>query len=133
MLHETPASPCAGMTELVNPPIIWLYNLNHMIDLSFSFSAPCWRWQSTATAWHFITLPEDKSEEIKFFSENVHGKRRGWGAVRVQATIGETTWQTSIFPQFKTKIYILPVKADVRKKEKILADNMVEVRLKIEV
>ena len=104
-----------------------------MIGLSFSFCAPCWRWQSTATAWYFITLPEDKSEEIKFFSESVHGKRRGWGAVRVQATIGETTWQTSIFPQFKTKIYILPIKADVRKKEKILADNVVEVRLKIEV
>ena len=104
-----------------------------MIDLSFSFCAPCWRWQSTATAWYFITLPEDKSEEIKFFSESVHGKRRGWGAVRVQATIGETTWQTSIFPYSQSKAYILPVKAEVRKKEKILADNMVEVQLKIEV
>ena len=104
-----------------------------MIDLSFSFSAACWRWQSTATAWYFITLPEDKSEEIKFFSENGHGKRRGWGAVRLQATIGETTWQTSIFPQFKTKIYILPVKEEVRKKEKIIVDKVVEVRLKIEV
>ena len=120
------------MTGGANPPIIWLYNLNHMIDLSFSFSAPCWLWQGGKASWHFITLPEDKSEEIKFFSEN-NSKRRGWGAVRVQATIGETTWQTSIFPQFKTKIYILPVKADVRKKEKILADNMVQVQLKIEV
>ena len=104
-----------------------------MIDLSFSFSAPCWRWQSTATAWYFITLTEEQSEEIKFFSENAHGKRRGWGAVRVQATIGETTWQTSIFPHSQSKAYILPVKAEVRKKEKILVDNVVEVRLKIEV
>ena len=103
-----------------------------MIDLSFSFCAPCWRWQSTATAWYFITLPEDKSEEIKFFSEN-NSKRRGWGAVRVQATIGETTWQTSIFPYSQSKAYILPVKAEVRKKEKILVDNVVEVQLKIEV
>ena len=110
------------------PPII-----NAMIDLSFSFSAKCWRWQSTATAWHFITLPTEKSEEIKFFSENHSAKRRGWGAVRVQATIGKTTWQTSIFPQFKTKIYILPIKADVRKKEKIFVDKLVEVQLKIEV
>ena len=53
-----------------------------MIDLSFSFSAACWRWQSTATAWYFITLPEEQSEEIKFFSENVHGQkaRLGCGA-----------------------------------------------------
>ena len=88
-----------------------------MIDLSFSFSGECWRWQSTATAWYFITLPEDKSEEIKFFSENHNAKRRGWGAVRVQAKIGETTWHSLIFPQFKTKIYILLIKADVQKIE----------------
>ena len=93
----------------------------------------CGALQASAPYAGFITLPEDKSEEIKFFSENVHGKRRGWGAVRVQATIGETTWQTSIFPHAKVSAYILPVKADVRKKEKILADNMVEVQLKIEV
>ena len=103
-----------------------------MIDLSFSFSAACWRWQSTATAWYFITLPEDKSEEIKFFSGH-NSVRRGWGAVRVQATIGKTTWQTSIFPYSQSKAYILPVKAEVRKKEKILVDNVVEVQLKIEV
>ena len=103
-----------------------------MIDLSFSFSAPCWRWQSTATDWYFITLPEDKSEEIKFFSGH-NSVRRGWGAVRGQATISETTWQSSIFPHSQSKVYILPVKADVRKKEKILVDNVVEVRLKIEV
>jgi len=104
-----------------------------MIDLSFSFTAKCWLWQSKATAWHFITLPEDKSEEIKFFSENVHEKRRGWGAVRVQATIGDTTWETSIFPSSSNNAYILPVKADVRKKEKILVDNVVKVQLKIDV
>ncbi len=104
-----------------------------MIDLSFSFSGECWRWQSTATAWYFITLPEEKSEEIKFFSENHSAKRRGWGAVRVQATIGETTWETSIFPSASNNAYILPIKAVVRKKEKILVDNVVEVQLKIEV
>jgi len=103
-----------------------------MIDLSFTFSAECWLWQGEKGSWHFITLPEDKSEEIKFFSEN-NSKRRGWGAVRVQATIGGTTWETSIFPQFKTKIYILPVKAEVRKREKITDGDVVKVALEINV
>ena len=53
--------------------------------------------------------------------------------MRVQATIGETTWQTSIFPHSQSKAYILPVKADVRKKEKIIVDKVVEVLLKIDV
>jgi len=105
-----------------------------MIDLSFTFTAECWLWQSgNATAWHFITLPKDKSEEIKFFSENMHEKRRGWGAVRVQVTIGNTTWETSIFPSSKQEAYILPIKAEVRKKEKFAAGDSVTVKLKINV
>ncbi|MEQ1488559.1 MAG: DUF1905 domain-containing protein [Methylotenera sp.] len=104
-----------------------------MVDLSFTFTGECWLWQTTATAWHFITLPEDKSEEIKFFNENLHGKTRGWGAVRVQVTVGKTIWETSIFPYAKSKAYILPIKAEVRKKEKILAGDVVEVTLKINV
>jgi dihydrofolate reductase len=104
-----------------------------MVDLSFTFSGECWLWQTTASAWHFITLPEDKSEEIKFFNENLHGKTRGWGAVRVQVIVGKSTWETSIFPYAKSKAYILPIKAEVRKKEKILAGDVVEVTLKINV
>ncbi|PCI58464.1 MAG: hypothetical protein COB34_05265 [Methylophilaceae bacterium] len=104
-----------------------------MIDLSFSFSGKCWLWQSDAAAWHFISLPQDKSEEIKFFNDNMRHKKRGWGSVRVEATVGNTTWKTSIFPQAKTNIYILPIKAEVRKKEKILVDNEVFLTLKIDI
>ncbi len=104
-----------------------------MLDLSFTFTAECWLWQSTTTAWHFITLPKVASEEIKFFDENMHEKRRGWGAVRVLVTIGNTTWETSIFPSSELKAYILPIKADVRKKEKITVGDSVKVQLKINV
>ena len=104
-----------------------------MLDLSFSFTAKCWLWQSKATAWHFITLPQDKSEEIKFFNENMHEKTRGWGAVRVQVTIGESSWLTSIFPSTQYNAYILPIKADVRKKEEFLVGNDVKVSLKINI
>lgn len=103
-----------------------------MIDLSFTFTDKCWLWQGKG-AWHFITLPKDKSEEIKFFSENVHGKRCGWGSVRVLAMVGNTSWETSIFPDSKRGAYLLPVKADVRKKEKFTAGDKVTVKLKINV
>lgn len=104
-----------------------------MVDLSFEFTAVCWLWQAeNQVSWHFVTLPQDKSEEIKFFNENLHGKRRGWGAVRVQVTVGKTTWETSMFPYTKTKSYILPIKAEVRKKEKVLAGNLVKVSLQLQ-
>lgn len=104
-----------------------------MIDLSFEFTGECWLWQAEKAAWHFISLPKDKSEEIKFFNENMSHKKRGWGAVRVEATIGTATWKTSIFPQAKQGTYILPIKAAVRKKENILVGNEVAVALKIDV
>lgn len=100
-----------------------------MIDLTFSFSGPCWLWQTENAAWHFVTLPKKMSEEISFFNENISVKKRGWGSVRVEATIGETTWETSLFPQAKEGTYILPIKADVRKKEKIVVGRGINVSL----
>lgn len=103
-----------------------------MIDLSFNFIATCWLWQTEKAAWHFVTLPKEKSEEISFFNENMSLKKRGWGSVRVVVTIGDTEWKTSIFPQAKEGTYILPIKAEVRKQEKILEGNIVHVALKID-
>jgi hypothetical protein len=67
------------------------YIIKCMINLSFEFIAECWLWHAEKAAWRFISLPKDKSEEIKFFNENLYHKKRGWGAVRVEATIGNTT------------------------------------------
>jgi Domain of unknown function (DUF1905) len=98
-----------------------------MIDLDVTFTAEVWMYHGKS-AWFFVTLPKDESEQIKFFNNH---KRRGWGSVRVKATIGETSWSTSIFPDSKAGAYLLPVKADVRKKEKIAAGDSVAVTLSV--
>lgn len=103
-----------------------------MLALDFTFSEKCWLWQGKG-AWHFITVPKNHSEEIKFFTENHFGKRRGWGAVRVTARIGGSEWQTSIFPSASLDAYILPLKQEIRKKEKIVVDSAVQVQLNIRV
>lgn len=104
-----------------------------MLELDFRFTEKCWLWTADKAAWHFITVPKNHSEEIKFFTDNHFGKRRGWGAVRVTVTIGTSEWQTSIFPSKSLDAYILPIKADVRKKEKIVVGNLVDVTLNIKV
>lgn len=103
-----------------------------MVDLSFHFQGVCWLWPGEKAAWVFIHLPQEKSAEIQFFNENLHEKKRGWGAVRVVATIGQTTWQTSIFPDKKSGCYLLPIKASVRKAENFSAGSTVEVWLSID-
>lgn len=40
---------------------------------------------------------------------------RGFGSLRVEVTIGDTTWRTSIFYDRTVSSYLLPVNAAVRK------------------
>jgi hypothetical protein len=77
---------------------------------------------SGVSAWHFITIPKKESDEIKKIFDK---SARGWGSIPVKVTLGKTIWQTSIFPDKKTGTYLLPLKAEVRKKEEILGgDNL---------
>ena len=53
--------------------------------------------------------------------------------MRVSANIGGTTWETSIFPSSDLGAYILPIKAEVRKKQKITVGDDVQVLLQISI
>jgi hypothetical protein len=81
-----------------------------------------------AGVWRFIGLPLKEGREIK----EKHGKlHRGWNSLPVTVTIGKTTWETSIFFHKKSGSYLLPLKAQVRKKEEIDDDDEVEFTLKL--
>jgi hypothetical protein len=55
---------------------------------------------------------------------------RGFKSARVEATVNDVTWRTSVFPQ-KSGGYILPVKAEVRRKAGIAAGDEVMVTLEL--
>ena len=95
----------------------------------FTMQAKVWLHPGMA-GWHFITIPDDMSEEI---NERFGDKKRGWGSLPVEVTVGTTTWKTSIFPDKKAKAYVLPIKSEVRKKEGIAADISVTLLLEIRV
>lgn len=91
----------------------------------FEFRAPLWLWEGDA-AWHFITVPEDHSDDIAFRTD---GRRAGFGSVRVEVTVGGTTWRTSVFPDSKRGAYVLPVKKSVRDAEGLSVGDEVAVSL----
>jgi len=81
----------------------------------FTFTAPLWRWtarrESDDTgAWCFVTLPPDVVDEVRQRS----AEPRGFGSVRVHVEVGETTWDTSVFPDSASDGFVLPVKKAVR-------------------
>ena len=75
---------------------------------------------------HFVTLPASRAQQVKGMLAN---KRTAWGSVPVRATIGNTSWRTSVFPDRKSKSYVLPIKANVRREEGIVEGDRVRVDL----
>jgi hypothetical protein len=91
-----------------------------------AFTSLLWIWKGEAAGrWHFLTVPEEQSDKIRGHGL---GQRSGFGSVRVEARIGAVAWRTSVFPQ-KTGDYLLPVKAEVRRKAGIAAGDEVTVTL----
>ncbi|MBP6010995.1 MAG: DUF1905 domain-containing protein [Alphaproteobacteria bacterium] len=99
-----------------------------MTAYKHTFRAKLWLYDG-AGAWHFVTLPKALAAEIRFFAA---GPRRGFGSVRVVANIGESSWRTSIFPSKNAGSYLLPVKGEIRRAERLEVGRMVKVTLAIE-
>lgn len=92
-----------------------------------SFSARVWVYPGPA-GWRFLSVPQNESKKLK---ELFGGMARGFGSLKVQVRLGGTVWQTSIFPDNKQGVYLLPVKAAVRKAEHIMDDAQVKCTLTV--
>ena len=103
-----------------------------------TITAPLWIWTTdkAPASWHFLTLDGEVPEAIHALAlvRRLEGSRkRGWGSIKVRATVGETSWETSIFPAKKLGGWLLPVKAAVRKAEGLVAGDLVTVVVEVEV
>lgn len=90
-----------------------------------AFSAEVWQHPGDGS-WHFITLPADLADETRARTATAP---RPFGSVPVRATIGATSWTTSIFADRASGSYLLPVKASVRRDEGVQAGDTVTVIL----
>lgn len=93
----------------------------------FSLKSKVWLYPGMA-GWQFVTIPKKQSKVI---NETYGEMKRGWGSLPVAVTIGATKWKTSIFPDKKIGAYLLPLKAEVRKKENIKVGDELTLVLEI--
>ena len=96
------------------------------MNLTYAFDAQLWLAKADA-AWVFLTVPEEISDDI----DDAVSTKGGFGSVKVDATIGSTSWSTSLFPDTKAGAYILPVKKAVRAAESIDVGDRVGVELSV--
>lgn len=97
------------------------------MNKTFKLDTKIWQYKGRS-AWHFVTIPTDISENIDFYF--AHAKA-GWGSLKVTVTIGKTSWRTSIFPDRKTNTYLLPIKKSVRVSESLSEDDLVRIAIEI--
>ncbi len=95
----------------------------------YEFDAPLWRWGRRPDAlWTFASLPEALSDDVLELGEPY---ARGFGSLRVEVTVGATTWRTSIFPDSDRGAYVLPIKRAVREAEALVLGGTAHVRLRL--
>jgi hypothetical protein len=104
------------------------------VSESVEVTTALWIWTSpeAPASWHFLTIDGEAAEAIRataLMRRLEGGQKRGWGSIRVAATIGDTNWQTSVFPSKESGGYLLPVKAAIRKAEGLTAGDAVTVRV----
>jgi hypothetical protein len=93
------------------------------VELEFEFSGEIWFWKGPSP-FHFVTVPREASDEIHDAAAML---TYGWGVIPVTVTIGRTTWTTSLFP--KDELYVVPIKAAIRKAEHLELGDTVALHM----
>ncbi|MCB0448113.1 MAG: DUF1905 domain-containing protein [Gelidibacter sp.] len=81
---------------------------------------------SSPGGWHFVSLPKNISKEIR---DNLKWQEEGWGRMKALAVIEQFEWETAIWFDTKMDTYILPVKAEVRKKTNLEINKKIEIKI----
>jgi hypothetical protein len=93
------------------------------VDLFFTGRVVEWRGPSP---YFFVPVPDAESADIR---EVAAVATYGWGVIPVAARIGETAFETSLFP--KDGGYLLPLKDAVRKPHGLGAGDDVTVQMTV--
>jgi hypothetical protein len=91
--------------------------------VDFEFTGQVFEWRGPAP-YYYVALPDEDSADLKEASAML---TYGWGVIPVVVTVGDTEWQTSLFP--KDGRYLVPLKDKVRQAEGLGAGDEIEVRM----
>ncbi len=95
--------------------------------MHLEFSGSIWFWKGPAP-WYFVTVPDEESDDLEATVATVS---YGWGMIPVTVRVGDTEWDTALWP--KDDHYIVPLKADVRQAESLREGDTVTVKLEVSI
>jgi hypothetical protein len=82
----------------------------------------------------FIVIGGNEAAAIRaeIADRGAMGKASGFGSVRVTAHVGDSRWQTSLFPHKESGGFFLPIKAPVRRAEGLVPGETISATIIIE-
>ncbi len=93
--------------------------------MGLCFSEKIWEWRGPAP-YYFVTVPQEQSQAIKSAERLL---TYGWGMIPVKVRIGQTEWQTSLWP--KDGLYVVPLKDKIREAEGLQVGQTVTLTLEV--
>ena len=95
--------------------------------IRFDFSAQVWISPGMG-GWVFVSLPKELAQEIR---QHLGSLEEGWGRMKATAQIGELSWDTAIWFDKKQNTYLLPLKAEIRKKAQVNLGDTISLSILI--
>jgi hypothetical protein len=92
----------------------------------FTFETEVFYWRGPSP-FFFASVPPPQASELRRMVRLV---TYGWGMIPVEASVGDITFGTSLFPKDET--YLLPLKAEVRRKAGITAGDRISVTMTVQ-
>jgi len=95
--------------------------------MTINFKSELWIYPGQ-NAWYFVSVPTEYYADLKEISSQI---KRGFGSIKVEVTVGKSTWNTSIFPDNSRQTFLLPVKKQVRANNDIIAGDNIKVAIRV--
>lgn len=95
---------------------------------TFTIQSEVWLYNGPS-AWHFLTLPKKESAAIRELFRG--SKRRGFGSIRIEATLNGHTWRSSIFPDSRAGAYLVPLNLTARRRADVAAGDTVQIKIRL--
>ena len=91
--------------------------------MRYTITGEIWRYPGPG-GWHFLTLPPEVADEVR-----ARSVAKPFGSVAARVNVGEVAWETSLFADTTSASYLLPLKADVRRRAGIADGDTVTLTI----
>ena len=94
---------------------------------AYELTAEVWRSEGPGDR-YFVTLPDEVAEAVR---EAFGGSHQAVGSLPVSVALGRSIWSTSLYADHDAHSYVIAIKDDVRRRERVREGQVVSMRFAV--